>query len=268
VSGWLAIALAAAVALAALAFAQRRRLRELEARLQASAQELQRLQDSCARFAPLRVVDALATEEGEVAAERKVVTAMFADLVGYTALSEQLEPTVLARILNGYFQRISDAIAEHHGYVSTFLGDGILAYFGALEPNPWQCNDAARAALAMREALRSYNDELAGEGLPALAIGVGLHRGSGLAGMIGSRERREYAFVGRAVNLAARVQALTREHKMDILLTQAVRTELDPDFVLREMPAAEVKGFKEKVSTFALLGYRQGTASYNTAIAR
>ncbi len=253
-TGWLAAALAVLL-LGALAAAQRRRLRELEARLEGNAVELQRLQDSCARFAPLRVVDKLVSEGAEVVPERKVVTALFADLVGYTALSERLEPPVLARVLNGYFECVSDAIAEHHGYVSTFLGDGILAYFGALEPNPWQCNDAARAALAMREALRAYNGRLAAEGLPKLAIGVGLHRGPGLAGMIGSRERREFAFVGRTVNLAARVQSLTREHGVDILLTEDVRAQLEPRFALREMPPAEVKGFKDKVRTFALTGF-------------
>lgn len=259
-SGWLAAALATLV-LGALALSQRRQLRDLQARLEASALELQSLQDSCARFAPLPIVDKLASGGGEVVAERKVVTALFTDLVGYTSLSEQLEPPVLARVLNGYFQHLSDAIAEHHGYVSTFLGDGILAYFGALAPNPWQCNDAARAALAMREALRGYNRELVSEGLPQLAIGVGLHRGSGLAGMIGSRERREYAFVGRTVNLAARVQALTRLHGVDILLTEEVRDSLEPRFALREMPPADVKGFKDKVRTYALVEWRPGTPS-------
>src|SRR5688572_991947 len=82
--------------------------------------------------------------------ERKVVTVLFADLVGSTAMSDRLEPAVLARVLNGYFQRMSDAIHEHRGHVAHFLGDGIVAYFGALQPNPWQCNDAVRAALAMR----------------------------------------------------------------------------------------------------------------------
>ncbi len=218
--------------------------------------ELQRLQNHCARFAPAGIVDKLLAEGVEATAERKVVTALFADLVGYTALSEQLEPPILARILNAYFQCICDAITEHHGYVSTFLGDGILAYFGALEPNPWQCDDAAHATLAMREALRVYNEELTREGLPRLAIGVGLHRGPGLAGLIGSHERREYAFVGRTVNLAARVQALTRVHKVDILLTDSVREQLDPRFVLRAMPAMPVKGIAEPVVTYALAGSR------------
>ena len=255
-SGWVlaaAMAAAAAVLLGSLAVLKDRQVRGLRKRLEAAALELERLQDTCSRFAPPAVLERLINEEGDVAAERKVVTALFADLVGYSALSNQLEPAALARVLNGYFQRVSDAIAEHHGYVSTFLGDGILAYFGALEPNPWQCNDAARAALAMRAALAAYNEELVRERLPRLAIGVGLHRGAGLAGMIGSRERREYAFVGRTVNLAARVQALTREHKVDILLTEDVRKELDPSVRLRAMPPAEVKGFKGAVATFALL---------------
>lgn len=252
-TGWVAAMLAALV-LGALALLQRQRTRVLERRLEAASLELQRLQDTCARFAPPRVLDKLLAEGSEVQAERKVVTALFADLVGYSALSNQLEPPVLARVLNGYFQRVSDAVSEHHGYVSTFLGDGILAYFGALEPNPWQCNDAARAALEVRAALRAYSDELAREGLPKLGVGIGLHRGPGLTAMIGSRERREYAFVGRTVNLAARVQALTREHKVDILLTEEVRSQLDPGFRLREMPPSELKGFKGTVRTFALAG--------------
>jgi adenylate cyclase len=147
---------------------------------------------------------------------------------------------------------MSDAIHEHRGHVSTFIGDGILAYFGALQPNPWQCDDAVRAALAMRAAMRDYNVELAHEGLPPLALGIGIHRGPGLAGMIGSRERMEYGFVGRTVNLAARVQALTRTHEVDILVTDALRAELDSRFVLTAMPPEKVKGIAEPVLTYAV----------------
>jgi adenylate cyclase len=155
-------------------------------------------------------------------------------------------------VLNGYFQRMSDAIHENRGHVSTFLGDGILAYFGALQPNPWQCDDAVNAALAMRAAMRDYNVELAREGLPELAVGIGIHRGPGLAGLVGSRERMEYAFVGRTVNLAARVQTLTRVHQVDILVTDALRADLDSRFVLVPMPAEMVKGIDEPVLTYAV----------------
>ena len=187
-----------------------------------------------------------------MAPERKVATALFADLVGYTALSERLEPATLARVLNGYFQRMSDAIHEHRGHVSTFLGDGILAYFGALRPDPWQCDDAVSAALAMRAAIADYNRELALAGLPPVGIGIGIHRGPGLAGLIGSRERMEFGFVGRTVNVAARVQGLTRLHGVDILVTEDVRASLGTAFVVDAMPAEQVKGIGDPVITYAV----------------
>ncbi|MCU0921474.1 MAG: adenylate/guanylate cyclase domain-containing protein [Burkholderiaceae bacterium] len=252
---------AVAVAMAALAFVwwqQRRRNAALQRQLDLAAAELQQLQQACARLAPAGVVDRMVADglhaAADLPAERKVVTALFSDLVGFTAMSEKLEPAVLARILDGYFQRVSDAVHAHSGHVSTWLGDGMLAYFGALRPNPWQCADAVRAALAMVEAIRAYNDELAREGLPALALGIGIHRGPGLAGMIGSRERREYGLVGRTVNLAARVQSLTRTHGVEILVTSAVRAELGDAFALDAMPPERVKGIDEPVATWAVRG--------------
>ena len=245
-------------ALAGALYQQWRRAAGLRLQLDAATLELQQLQVACSRLAPAGVVQRLVadgtTPSAEATAERKVATALFADLVGYTAMSERLEPAVLARVLNGYFQRMSDAIHQHRGHVSTFLGDGILAYFGAIQPNPWQCDDAVRAALAMRAALEAYNVELTAEGLPALALGVGIHRGPGLAGLIGARERMEYGFVGSTVNLAARVQGLTRVHQVDILVTEALRAELDPHFVLTPMPPETVKGIAEAVVTYAVKG--------------
>jgi adenylate cyclase len=240
--------------------AERRRSTGLRIQLEASNGELEHLQRACSRLAPdgvvQRLIDAGAAAGGTdpMAPERKVATALFADLVGYTALSERLEPAILARVLNGYFQRMSDAIHEHRGHVSTFLGDGILAYFGALRADPWQCNDAVSAALAMRAAMVDYNRELAGEGLPAVGVGIGIHRGPGLAGLIGSRERMEFGFVGRTVNMAARVQGLTRVHAVDILVTEAVREDLDGAFEIEAMPAEQVKGIADRVVTYAVRG--------------
>ena len=236
---------------------ERGRTVRLRDHLEATAVELEHLQHACSRLAPDGVVQRLidagsGAGERAVAPERKVATALFADLVGYTALSETLEPALLARVLNGYFQRMSDAIHEHRGHVSTFLGDGILAYFGALRPNPWQCDDAVAAALAMRAAIADYNVELRAEGLPPVGLGIGIHRGPGLAGLIGSRERMEFAFVGRTVNIAARVQGLTRVHGTDILVTEDVRSALDQAFVVDAMPAESVKGIAEPVVTYAV----------------
>ncbi len=248
----IALVTLAAGLLAAVVVSQRRRIRALERQRDAAAVDLERLQDTCARLAPATVIDRLITDGHPRDAQRAEATVLFADLVGYTAMSEHLEAPVLATVLNGYFQHMSDAISARRGHISTFIGDGILAYFGAFEPNPWQCDDAAHAALAMRTALLNYNRELSAKGLPQLAVGIGLHRGHGIAGWVGSRERMEYAFVGRTVNLAARVQGATRLHGTDILVTQSVRERLDPQFVVTPMPPIQVKGIRDPVATFAL----------------
>ncbi len=243
----------AIIALLALAFwRSRRQVRSLRRRIEATACDLEALQTSFTRFAPDEVVERIIASGVSGGGERKEVTALFVDLVGFTALSESVEPPVLLRILNGYFERMSRAITENRGHVSTFVGDGILALFGALRPNPWQANDAVHAALAMRRELADYNEELAAEALPRLALGVGIHRGFGVAGLVGSRELMQFAFVGRIVNLAARVQDLTRIHDADILVTGEVQKELDPRFSLRPLPPADVRGIREPVATFAV----------------
>jgi adenylate cyclase len=142
--------------------------------------------------------------------------------------------------------------------VSKFIGDGILALFGALDANPWQTDDAVHAALAMRAALADYNAALGAEGLPPMGLGVGIHRGTVVAGVIGSPELVEYGVIGGVVNLASRVQDLTRTHGVDILITQAVRSVLDRRFRLRPMPPSEVKGIAGTLPTFAVEAFDAG----------
>jgi len=250
----LGLAVCAIVVLLMLARSGDRERARLHRALEAKSADLERLQTAFARFAPEEIVERVIAGGVTTRGERTEVTALFADLVGFTELSERLEPDVLVTILNGYFERMSRAITEHRGHVSTFVGDGVLALFGALQPNPWQANDAVHAALAMRRELVEYNRELKDRGLPELAVGIGLHRGLGVAGLVGSRELMQFTFIGRTVNLAARVQTLTRQYDVDILVTSAVREQLDPRFVLEELPPTEVRGIAEPVAIYAAEG--------------
>jgi adenylate cyclase len=153
---------------------------------------------------------------------------------------------------------MGEVIAAHRGHLAKFIGDGLLALFGALEPNPWQTNDAVHAALAMRAALASYNERLRAHGLPVLAAGIGIHRGPVVAGVMGSAALMEYGVIGRTVNVASRVEGLTRVHGVDVLVTDAVRGRLDGRFRLRALPAAEVKGLPGPIVTFAVEGFGDG----------
>jgi class 3 adenylate cyclase len=251
---WIASAVAAALALLFLwrLMVTRRRLRSLQRRVDASAASLENMQQSFARFAPAEVVEAIVSQGVSTRSEKKEVTVLFADLRGFTQMSEKLDPAQLVQILNGYFEEMSRAITTHRGHVSKFIGDGIMALFGALEPNPWHTNDAVHAALAMRAALAAYNERLRARGLPVLSLGIGVHRGQVVAGVIGSAQLMEYTVIGANVNLAARVESATRNHDVDILITRAVRDALDPRFTLREMPPITAKGVSEPVVTFAV----------------
>ena len=246
-------ALLAAVCL--VAWRQRERVRTLERLLARESHQLEDLQQAFARFAPSEVVEAIIAQGISTRSETKEITVLFADLKGFTPIAEQLEPTQLVGILNGYFAAMGEVIAAHRGHLAKFLGDGLLALFGALEPNPWQTNDAAHAALAMRAALASYNDGLRTQGLPVLAAGIGIHRGPVVAGVVGNAALMEYGVIGRTVNVASRVEALTRVHGVDVLVTDAVRAKLDGRFRLRELAAAEVKGLPDPLVTFALEGF-------------
>ncbi len=254
------LATAAVLALSASVVAHRRNRGRLLRRLEVATQELQSLQTAFSRFAPDPIIEKIIAQGVHSYGEKKIVTVLFADLVGFTALSESVEPTVLVRILNGYFERMSRAIVDNRGYVSTFIGDGLLAFFGVLEPNPWQADDAAHAALAMQAALEDYGRELAGEGLPSLSMGIGLHRGTGVAGLVGSRDLMQFAFVGRTVNVAARVQDLTRGEGARILVTDAVRDSLAPQFRVRKLAPASVKGVERPLVLFSLDGTQEAAA--------
>jgi adenylate cyclase len=249
-----ALALAAFVGALALGLKQSRRIRQLEHLVRDTHGKLERLQLHFARFAPDDVIERLTDSGGELKPMRRTVTVLFADLKGFTALSDRIDPEQMVPILNGYFRAMSAAIAAHHGRVTELMGDGMLALFGALEPNPWQAQDAVLGALAMREALARYNDTLRARALPELQVGIGIHRGEVLAGVMGNEELSKFGVVGDTINVASRVEQLTRELSVDLLITEEVRRELDGRFRLRAMPPQAVKGKAEPLVTYLVEG--------------
>jgi len=249
-----AILALASAALLVMVFRLRAERDLLRRRVEKGRDALGSLQSSFSRFAPAEVVEDIIARGVSPRGDSREVAVLFADIAGFTSMSERLEPEVIVRMLNDYFEKMSQAIVAEHGYVSKFMGDGLMAIFGAIDPNPWLARDAVRAAVGMRKALVACNASMRDQGLPELKIGIGIHLGKVVAGMIGSTQLMEFTVIGDVVNVAARVESLTRKHETDILVTDEVRRRLEPTARVREMPAVVVKGKPEPIVTWAVDG--------------
>ena len=187
--------------------------------------------------------------------EEREVTILFADLRGFTSLSESLGPPELLALLNRYLDRMSGAIEAHGGVIDKFIGDAIMALFGAPVAQGDAPSRAIAAARAMETALAELNSELAAEGRPPLAIGVGINTARVVAGNIGSHRRLNYSVIGDGVNVAARLQALTRvaDHRTNIILSAATRAAAGAAAsTSRPLGTVAVKGRREPVEIYAV----------------
>ncbi|MBC3757380.1 adenylate/guanylate cyclase domain-containing protein [Hyunsoonleella sp. SJ7] len=231
---------------------QRKKNKKLEKLLDHTNQKLERLQVHFGRFTPEEVIEHLSDSNDVFKPTNRPVTVLFADLKGFTKMCEEMDPTVVVTVLNGYFRCMSKVLTKHHGQVTELIGDGILSLFGALKNNPWQSQDAVKAALEMREALKEYNKELRAKSFPELSFGIGIHKGKVLAGVMGNYELSKFGVVGDPINVAARVEALTREFQSDILITEDIKKELDERFILKKMKPAMVKGKSKPIITYTV----------------
>ncbi len=180
------------------------------------------------------------------------VTILFADLRDFTPWVEATPPAEVVRELNAYFTEMETAIREHRGLVLQFIGDEIEAVFGAPVPYPGHAEMATRAALEMRRRLAAWNAAREAAGKRPLRHGIGIHTGTVLAGNIGSAERVSYALVGDAVNLASRIQQLTKDLGGDILMSGATRRLLPSGFEIADLPAVRVKGKSDEIEVCKL----------------
>jgi adenylate cyclase len=185
--------------------------------------------------------------DGEV----RRVTVLFADLRDFTPMVEKTEPKKMITVLNGYFREMEEAIREHHGLVLQYIGDEIEAAFGAPIHSEDHAAQAVSAAKEMSRRLDAFNERLAGSGL-RLAHGIGIHTGEVLAATIGSPDRLSYALVGDTVNVASRVQDLSKHFGTEIVMTEATQAEIGKRFSLKKLPATPIKGKSGTIQLYAI----------------
>jgi adenylate cyclase len=228
-------------------------------------EERELIRDTFGRFVSHEVAEAVLTGRVPLQGERRDVSILFQDIRGFTGLSERLDPAVLLRLLNQFFTEVVAAVEAEGGVVKQFLGDGVMALFGAPQPYPDHPERAVRAALGIVDRLKGLNQTLHEQGMGPLEIGIGIHSGTVVAGLIGPDNRIEYGVVGDAVNLASRVESLTREMQATILVSRNITAQLGPAFNLGRTASMLVKGKSQPVEVVEVLSLCQPVDSSTPA---
>ncbi|HEX9840975.1 MAG TPA: adenylate/guanylate cyclase domain-containing protein, partial [Anaerolineales bacterium] len=182
-------------------------------------------------------------------------TILFSDIRSFTSLSERLPPADLISMLNRYMSQMVKVIISHGGMVNKFGGDSLLAVFGTpLNPSPNHALSAIHAALGMRAALVEFNQAQSASGGSELQCGIAVATGTVVAGNVGGKERIEYTVIGDTVNLAARLQAMSKELQHDILLNQEAYLQACAELPVdaEEIPSVTVRGKNEPVTIYAI----------------
>ena len=201
------------------------------------------------------VASLLETPEGtRLGGEKRRVTLLMSDLRGFTAAAERLDPEQVVRLLNNYLGAMAEVITRFQGTIDEFIGDGILALFGAPLDREDDAARAAACAVAMQLAMAEVNETNRGDGLPEVQMGVAVHTGEVIVGNIGSQTRAKYGVVGTNVNLTARIESFTLPGQ--VLVSQSTVDSAGDTLVLGESRSFQAKGFKDPVAAYELKGVR------------
>jgi adenylate cyclase len=222
-----------------------------------------RARETFSRFLAPAIVDQVLAKEGSLrlGGEKRVLTVLFSDIRGFTSISEKLDPHVLLELLNEYLTPMTEIIvSESQGTLDKYIGDAIMAFWGAPQEQPDHALRACRAALAMIERLGALRAGWRERGLPDIDVGVGINTGPMSVGFVGSQDRfYNYTVLGDAVNLASRLEGANRTYGTRVILGASTYEEVRDAVVVRELDLVRVKGKHEPVHIYELLALAPGT---------
>lgn len=210
------------------------------------------------QYIPPEIVTELSQQGAEIGLEgqSREMTVFFSDIRGFTGLSEALTPQQLTKMMNIYLTHMTAVIHKHRGTIDKYIGDAVMAFWGAPLDEPAHAELALKAALEMQVALVAVNKELQQEGLPEVAVGMGLNTGVMSVGNMGSSFRMAYTVMGDAVNLGSRLEGLTKFYGVPILLSEDVAKSVQ-GFAFKEIDLVRVKGRSEPVKIYQPIGPEQ-----------
>jgi adenylate cyclase len=225
--------------------------------------ERRRVRNAFSHYVSPVMVERLAADPSrlKLGGEMREVSILFCDIRNFTHISERLGAEELVRLLNEFLTPMTDIILRHEGTIDKYIGDCIMAFWNAPLDDPRHASHMCAAALAMRERLQAFNAEAAGGPLAArevlpLRMGIGLNAGTCCVGNVGSAQRFDYSVLGDAVNVASRLEGLTKSYGVGIIAGDAIRQQAT-DFAMLEIDVMRVKGRAEPTRIHALLGDRE-----------
>ncbi len=202
-------------------------------------------------YVPPELVDEMVKDPDSYSMEatNREMTVMFCDMRGFTKMSEQMEPIQLQALLNGVFTRLTGIIRANRGTIDKYMGDCVMAFWGAPVETPEHAHLAVKSAMEMANAVRGINEEHRAKGIPEIGIGIGVNTGNMCVGDMGSNIRKSYTVIGDAVNLGSRLEGLSKVYGVDTVVSESAR-KLAPDFGWQELDRVRVKGKDQAVAIF------------------
>jgi adenylate cyclase len=187
---------------------------------------------------------------------RKPVTILFSDVRGFTTLTESADSAALVKQLNEYFQEMVAHVFAHQGSLDKFIGDAVMAVWGSIVSHgrAQDAKNAVATALAMKRSLRVLNEDWRKRGMLEIAFGIGINHGEVIVGNLGSSEKMEMTVIGDPVNLASRLEGLTKEYHLDLLLGEQMAALVGDTYILRTVEYVQVKGKTKPVDVFTVMG--------------
>jgi len=198
--------------------------------------------------------------------ERKFLTVLFSDIRGFTSISEQLQPEALVLFLNEYMSTMSGIILHYSGFLDKFIGDAIMAVYCAPISRQDHALLACQTALDMRAALAKINLRFQEKNFPQIRIGIGINSGEMIVGNMGSRERMDYTVLGDNVNLASRLEGITKVYGVDVVISEFTYQLVREEFIARELDRVRVKGKTQPVKIYELMARREEAAQLESLL--
>jgi adenylate cyclase len=217
-------------------------------------QEREEVKNALGRFVNPSVMEKVLSKSLKLGGERRMAAIFFSDIRAFTSISEKLEPEEVVEFLNQYMTAMVSCIDLTFGVVDKFIGDAIMATWGAVDTIGNPAENAVNSALMMRDALIRFNSNRGTENKPLIKIGCGMNYGPVIAGQIGSENRLEYTVIGDAVNLASRVETLNKPFGTDILISEDMYAEVKDIYLVEKMKEIEVKGKSKLQTVYAVIG--------------